>query len=63
MRMFNPTDIPAAVKISSPARMSAVYLTDLAEHRQKKCARARGSVTLELQPHRIQTIEIVPQRH
>ncbi len=63
MRMFNPTDLPAAVKISLPARMSAVYLTDLAEHRQKKCARARGSVTLDLQPHRIQTIEIVPQRH
>lgn len=62
MRLFNPTDLPAAVKIRPCVPISAVHLTDLAEQREEKCARAGGSVTLELGPHRIQTIEIVPRR-
>jgi mannosylglycerate hydrolase len=60
LRVFNPADVPASVKIRPRARVSAVYLTDLAEHRQQKCPHAGGSVSLELRPYSIQTIEFVP---
>jgi 2-O-(6-phospho-alpha-D-mannosyl)-D-glycerate hydrolase len=62
LRMFNPTFGPAVVKISSPVRLSAAYLTDLTEHRQQRRARAGGSLGVRLGPHRIQTIELVPPR-
>jgi mannosylglycerate hydrolase len=60
MRLFNPTDHQAAVKIRPSLPVSAVHLTDLGEQRQEKAAWAGGSVALELGPHRIKTIEIVP---
>jgi alpha-mannosidase len=61
IRLFNPDDTDAVVRVRTMAPLKAAWLLDLLEERQHDALVRDGAAELTLGPHRIATLELVPQ--
>jgi alpha-mannosidase len=61
IRLFNPDDTDAVVRVRTMAPLKAAWLLDLLEERQHDALVRDGAAELTLGPHRIATLELVLQ--
>ena len=62
VRLFNPDDMTATVKIAAREPIAQAFRTDFLENRLEELAVRGGSVELSLRPHCIGTVELAMSR-
>ncbi len=59
VRLFNPEDTPASVRVRCHAPITGAFMVDFLEERRQDLPLGDGAVEVTLDPHRIETIELV----
>ena len=58
VRLFNPDDVDAELRIATTAPIAAAYVVNFLEERQEQLAADGDGVGVRVKPHQIRTIEL-----